>query len=271
MPIITISRGSFAGGTSVAQALAKQLGYPCLGREDALAQAAEEYGIVEDELRRALNESPRFWEEVPGKRLAYVKCLKAVLLNQAREGNLVYHGNVGHLLVTGIPDALRVRVVADVNYRIEAAMQHASLTREKAVAYIRQVDESRRRWARLLYDVDCDDATQYHLVLNLGQIRLDSAVAVITRLWEQPEFRPTEESRRLFDDIHLTSLVWAALAKNPVTRSAGIHVEAQNGHVKITGNAPSTKSLELIPKIAGEVKGVTGVECDAGMGSDWYW
>ncbi len=271
MPIITISRGSFAGGTSVAQSLAKQLGYPCLGREDALALAAQEYGIVEDELRKSLNESPRFWEEVPGKRLAYVKCLTAVLLDQAREGNLIYHGNVGHLLVAGIPDALRVRVVADVEYRIQAAMQQASLTREKALAYIQQVDESRRRWARLLYDVDCGDATQYHLVLNLGQIRLDSAVTVITQLWEQPEFRPTEQSKRQFNDVHLGSQVWAALAKNPVTRSAGIHVEARDGHVTITGNAPSTQSLELIPKIAGEVKGVLGVQCEAGMGSDWYW
>lgn len=271
MPMITISRGSFAGGTCVAQALAKQLGYPCLGREDALALAAKEYGIVEDELRKALNESPRFWEEVPGKRLAYVKCLTAVLLDQAREGNLVYHGNVGHLLVAGIPDALRVRVVADINYRIQAAMQQASLTHDKAIAYIRQVDESRRRWARLLYDVDCEDASQYHLVLNLGQVRLDSAVAVITRLWEQPEFRPTAESQRQFDDIHLGSQVWAALAKNPATRSAGIQVEARDGQVTITGNAPSTHSLELIPKIAGEVKGVTGVQCEVGMGSDWYW
>jgi cytidylate kinase len=94
MAIITISRGSFAGGTAVARELARQLGYPCLSREDALPLAARDYGIVEEELRKSLDASPRFWEEVPGKRLAYVKCLTAVLLDQVHEEKLIYHGEV---------------------------------------------------------------------------------------------------------------------------------------------------------------------------------
>jgi cytidylate kinase len=271
MAIITISRGSFAGGTLVAQALAEQLGYPCLGREEALALAARDYGIVEEELRKSLNEWPRFWEEVPGKRLAYVKCLTAVLLDQARDGNLVYHGNVGHLLVSEITHALRIRVIADIEYRIQAAMKQAGLSRDKALAYIRQVDEARSRWARLLYNVDWEDATQYHLTLNLGQISVATAVAVIVRLSVGEEFQPTEDSRRRYEDIHLGSRVWAALAKNPVTRSAGIHVDAHDGNVSITGHVHSTQSLELIPRIASEVEGVKNVQCEAGMGTDWYW
>jgi cytidylate kinase len=271
MAIITISRGSFAGGTAVARALAEQLGYPCLGREDALALAAQDYGIVEDELRKSLNESPRFWEEVPGKRLAYVKCLTAVLLDQARDGDLVYHGNVGHLLVGDIAHVLRVRVVADIEYRIQAAIKQAGLSRDKAVAYIRQVDESRSRWARLLYNVDCQDSTQYHLTLNLGQISVASAVGVIVQLSQREEFRPTDQSLRQYENIHLASRVWAALAKNPTTRSAGIHVTANDGNVVITGSVHSTQSLELIPQIASQVEGVQSVQCEAGMGTDWYW
>ena len=65
---------------------------------------------------------------------------------------------------------LRVRVTADLEYRINAAMTQAGLSRDKAVAYIQRVDESRSRWARLLYGVDWTDPTQYHLTLNLGQI-----------------------------------------------------------------------------------------------------
>ncbi|MCZ7636947.1 MAG: cytidylate kinase family protein [Verrucomicrobia bacterium] len=271
MAIITISRGSFAGGSAVAAALADQLGHPCLSREDILARAASDYGIVEAELRQALNESPRYWEQMPGKRMAYVKCLTAVLLEQARDGNLVYHGNVGHLLLAGIAHVLRVRVTADLGYRLQAAMKQAGLSREKALAHIRQVDEERRRWARALYGVEWDDPTQYHLTLNLGPVGVATASAVIARLSEAPEFAPTPESRRQFEDARLASRVWAALAKNPVSRSAGIQVTAHDGEVVITGNVGTAEAVELIPRLARGVEGVRSVRSEAGMGSDWYW
>ena len=271
MTIITISRGSFAGGSALAQALSERLGHPNLSREDALARAAKDYGIHEEELRQTLNESPAFWEQTPGKRFAYVKCLTAVLLDQAHEGNLIYHGNVGHLLMAGVPHALKVRVIADMDYRIRAAMSQAGFTRDSAIAHIRQMDEERSRWARLLYGVEWHDPTQYHLTLNLGQISVSCACEVIVRMLEMDEFQPTAESRRRFDDLRLSAQVWAALARNPVTRSAALHVVAQDGDVVITGNAGSAKALDLIPQIAREVEGVAQVRSEAGLGADWYW
>jgi osmotically-inducible protein OsmY len=242
-----------------------------LSREDALARAAKEYGVQEEDLRRTLNTSPRFWEQTPGKRFAYVKCLTAVLLDQAEEGSLIYHGNVGHLLLAEVSHALRVRVVADLEYRIRAAMDQAGFTRDKAIAHIRQVDEERGRWARLLYGVEWQDPTQYHLILNLAQVSVSSACEVIVRMVEMDEFQPTEESRRQFANLRLGARVWAALARNPVTRSAALQVTARDGDVVITGNAGSSKALELIPQIASEVEGVDRVHSEAGLGADWYW
>lgn len=271
MKIITISRGSFAGGTALAQALSKRLGHPCLSREDALARASKDYGIQEEELRKTLNESPRFWEQTPGKRVAYVKCLTAVLLDRAEEGNLIYHGNVGHLLLSEIKHVLSIRVVADLEYRMQAAMSQAGFTRDKAIAHIRQVDEDRSRWARLLYGVEWQDPIQYHLTLNLGKVSASSACEVVVRMLEMEEFQPTDESQTQFENLRLGARVWAALAKNPFTRSAALQVVADDGDVVITGNAGSARALELIPEIAREVDGVKRVRSEAGLGADWYW
>lgn len=271
MAIIAISRGSFAGGRAVASDLAQQLGYPCLSREEALSFAARDYGIVEAELRKSLDASPRFWEEVPGKRLAYVKCLTAVLLDQVRDGNMVYHGNVGHLLLSGLDCVLRVRVTADLEYRIQAAMHQGGLSREKALAHILQVDHARSRWAKLLYGVDCEDPTQYDVTFSLGRLGVADAVTAIQQLAQSEAFRFSDTSRKQFADLHLGSRVWAELAKNPQTRSAGIQVVASDGAVSITGNVNSPTALELIPQITRGVAGVTSVTCAAGMGTDWYW
>ncbi len=271
MAIITISRGSFAGGTAVARELSQRLGYPCLGREEALNLATRDYGIQEAELRKSLDGAPRSWEDVPGKRQSYVKCLTAVLLDQVRDGNLIYHGNVGHLLLTGLDRVLRVRITADLEYRLQAAMAQAGMSRDQALSHIRKVDDARNRWARLLYGVDCADATGYDVTLNLGKVTVGDAVAVIVQMSELEQFQPSDESRQQFEDLHLGSRVWAALAKNTLTRSVGIQVVARGGAVTITGNVNSPRALELIPNIASDVPGVRNVTCEAGMGTDWYW
>lgn len=271
MGIITVSRGSFAGGRAVAERLSQLLGYPSLSREHVLTEAAQEYGILESELTRSLNEAPPFWQQVPGKRLAYVKCVTAVLLDHASRGDLIYHGHVGHLLLAGVPHVLRVRVTADLEFRIRSAMEQVHLKRDEAIAHIRRVDEERARWARLLYGVDWEDPTQYHLIVNLGRLSAASACEAIVRMSEMPEFQPTTEGLEAYENLRLSCKVWGSLARNAETRSAGLQVTARDGEVVISGTVASARALELIPRIAGEVPGVKSVKTEAGMGTDWYW
>ena len=47
MAIITISRGTFSGGQSLAEYVAGKLGYRCLARE-VLIEAARQYGVDEE-------------------------------------------------------------------------------------------------------------------------------------------------------------------------------------------------------------------------------
>jgi len=275
MAIITISRGSFAGGKAVAerlgQRLGQRLGRPPLSREEVLARAAKEYGIQESELAKSLTTAPHNWQQVPGKRLAYVRCVTAALLDQASAGNLLYHGYVGHLHFAGVSHVLKVRVITDMEHRIQLAMDRNHLKREEAIAEIHRADENRRRWARFIYGVDWEDPTQYNVILNIGQMSVDGACETIARMSELADFQPTAESRKRFEDLRLSSKVWATLAKDHATRGAGVNVTADAGEVLIAGSVGSSKALELIPRIAGAVEGVQAVRCEAGMGTDWYW
>lgn len=271
MALITISRGSFAGGRAVATLLGERLKQPVLSREEVFSRAAKDYGISEKELTSSLNHPPSFWQQVPGKRIAYINTLTAVLLDEASKGHLIYHGYVGHMLFPGISHILRVRVIADMEYRIEAAMTAAKLSRKEAISYIRQRDNERRQWAKLIYGVNWEDPAQYHVVLNLSQLSPASAAETIARMSELPDFQPTEESKQRFDDLRLSCRVWGALASNPETRGSGIQITAERGRVLITGNIGSGKALELVPKIAEQVSGVAAVHCEAGVGTDWSW
>jgi len=222
-------------------------------------------------LNKTLNGAPSFWQQVPGKRLAYVKCVTAVMLAHAKEGNLVYHGITGHLLLSEIPQVLRIRVIAEMQYRIQATMEESNLSEEEAIAYIQRVDKERKRWARLLYGVEWENPSFYDLILNLGRISEESACKTITSMAEQKEFQVTPENQKTLEDFRLSCRVWAALAKNPETRSAGIQVNANDGEVVIGGTVNSVKALELIPQIAEGVEGVKSLRSEFGVGTDWYW
>jgi cytidylate kinase len=271
MTMITISRGTFVGGKALAERLAERLGYPCLSREEALVLAAKEYGIAKEDLDAALTEPSVLWEQLPGKRIAYLKCITAIILHRADQGNLVYHGHAGHLLLRGISHVLRVRVVADMEFRIKAAMDRLKVTRDGAVAEIEKLDSKRRKWNRFLYGIEWEDPHLYDAVLNLERLTIEGACETILRMTDLEEFKMTAASRKSLEDFTLGSNVWAALAKNDLTRKAAVKVSAEGGRVTIEGSAGSQKVVDAIPDVVRRVEGVSEIKNDVGVGADWYW
>jgi cytidylate kinase len=271
MAIITISRGTFSGGKTLAECIGNQMGYPVLSREDTLIEASKTYGISEVEVSSAMADPPHFWEQVPGKRLAYVKCFTAVLLRHAENANLVYHGNAGHLLLGGISHVLRIRVIANMEFRIDAAMKLMNCNREEAIDYVEKVDKKRQKWTSFLYGVQWDDPSLYDAVLNLDRTSITSACDTISHMAGQEDSRVTPASRKAQEDLLLSSRVWIALAKDKRTEAAFVNVTADDGRVAVRGKASSGKVIDSIPLVAEHVPGVKEVATDVGVGSDWYW
>jgi cytidylate kinase len=271
MAIITISRGTFSGGKALAERLAERLGYPCLSREEVLGDAAREYGIAKEALAAAFGEPSLLWEQVPGKRIAYLKCVTATILRRAEQDNLVYHGHAGHLLLRGISQVLRVRVVANMEFRIKAAMDRLNLTRDGAIARIDRIDNERRKWSRFLYGIEWEDPHLYDVVLNLERLTIDGACETVTRMAALDEFKVSAASQKALENITLSSKVWAALAKNDLTRKAAVKVSAEGGRVSIEGSVGSQKVADAIPEVVRQVEGVREIRNEVGVGTDWYW
>jgi cytidylate kinase len=271
MAIIMISRGTFSGGKALAEYVADRLGYPCLSREETVRHAVEKYGISEKELTEAMNEPPPFWQQVHGKRIAYIKVFSAVLMEQITGENLVYHGHVAHLMLGPVAHALRVRVIADMEFRIKGAMARKNLGREEAVAFIEKIDKQRDKWTRFLYGVEWKDASLYDVLFNLEHMGIDAAGEAIVSMAGMEAFKPTPQSQKALDDLILASRVWSALAMNNRAMITNITVSADAGKVTISGGASSTKAINAIAAVAQSVEGVKEVKTDMGVGPGWYW
>lgn len=271
MAIIMISRGTLSGGKALAERVADRLGYPCLSRAETVRETIDKFGISEKEMISAINEPPPFWQQVHRRRISFIKAFSAVLMEHIKGENLVYHGHVGHLMLGPVSHVLRVRVIADMEFRIKGAMTRKNLGREEAIAHINKIDRQRDKWTRFLYDVEWKDASLYDVLFNLEHLSVDVAADAIVHMAGMDAFKPTPQSQKAFADLILSSRVWSALAIDGHVMVSNITVSADAGIVTISGGASSVKAINAIAEVAQGVEGVKEVKTDLGLGSDWYW
>jgi cytidylate kinase len=191
--IITISRGSLSGGKALAGCLADRLGYPILGRE-VLLEAAESMGVSEEVFREKFEAAPGLWARLTREREKYTLAMQTSLAEWCTRGDLVYHGLSGQFLLKELPGVLKVRLVAPLDMRVKAFMDtHPLVSHAETESFIRNVDQERSRWCRLMYGADLTDPSHYDMTVNLKRLSLESACAVITEAVAQPRYRITAE------------------------------------------------------------------------------
>ena len=86
-----------------------------------------------------------FSEELALELEHYKALATSILCEKSLNNNIVYHGRTGHLLLPGVDHILKIRVIADMESRIEQVMQKLTLTRNKAKQYIDQLEQDRKK------------------------------------------------------------------------------------------------------------------------------
>ncbi|MFC1545275.1 AAA family ATPase [Gemmatimonadota bacterium] len=256
MQIICISRGTAAGGQELAERLAAKMDYSCLSRED-LIEAATTEGIPVGKLEMAMLKPNRFTERLALERDRYLAFSRAFLCQRASEGNLVYHGRTGHMLLLGVNHVLRVRVVSGQEHRVRTVMTRLGLEREKALRYVAEVDEDRRTWVRDLYGVSVDEAINYDVTVNLEQMNVENAASALITMAHLPDFQTTPASMKAMQDLQLGAEARLALFKDEQTRSADLKVRADSGIVTVSYRPQDTGVADAIPRILDTISGIS--------------
>jgi cytidylate kinase len=258
MAIICICRGTRSGGKAVAECLARRLGYPILGREVA-QEAAAKLGVPAGLLEEKMGDRPSLWSRFSSMRRAYIVAVQAALAERAHQGNLVYHGLSGGLLMRGAPSLFCLRLIAPMEQRVETVMDETGMTADEARRYIRDVDESRARWVQVMYGEDIMDPALYDLVINLAAIPVQGACAIVARATEGPEFAVTDSVLQTLADFHLACQVKLALAGDAELRALELQTDADGDTVAISGEAPLQTSGRTGNRIVELARAVPGV------------
>lgn len=219
MAIITLSRQLGAGGSEIATGVAKALGLRIIDREaidcaaleagvpeialhelgyegrrglmqrilDALKTSPAIPSIVEMERRESvlpITMTPRgiFTPAMPLLSAAmedYVRIVGMVILNIAKEGNVLIIGRGSQVLLKDNPEALHVKVIAPLPRRVEKLMRTENITQREATQRILASDQARAEYLRRYYGVNWLDPQLYDLVINTGRISIQTAVQLV--------------------------------------------------------------------------------------------
>lgn len=232
MAIVTISRQLAAGGSEVAAGVAKALSLRIIDRE-TIDQAAMECGVPEIALHElgyegrrglmqrildALKTSPAiptilemqrresmlampprsiFTPAMPLLSAAmeeYVRMVGLVIQNMAKEGNVLIIGRASQMLLRDNPEALHVQVVAPLSCRVQKLTCLEGLNQREATQRILASDGARAEYLRRYYGVNWLDPQLYDLVINTGQITIQTAVQLVVMTQVQrimPQAQPT--------------------------------------------------------------------------------
>ena len=258
MAIVTICCGPRSGGQALAVCLGERLGCPGVARE-VLQAAAAELGVSEELLTRYMREAPRLWDRRATIRRLYVVGVQAALAERIVEGDLVYHGLAGQLLLRGVPAVLRTRLIGPLAGRVRTVMDAERMERDAAERFIREQDASRARWVRMMYGEDIADPRLYDMVVNLETMSVPDACALLEATLKQPDFAVTDAVRRQLSDFRLACRVKLALVRDESTRGYGLEAEVQDGVVEVSGSAPLLTSGDPGDRIAAIAHAVPGV------------
>ena len=268
MPVVLISRGTMSGGRALAGCLAERLGARCVSREDLVA-VVDAHGEYAKKVLASLDRATRAYDQFSLLRRPYLILMRLALLEFVLEGNVVYHGHAGHLLIPGLACCLRVRINAPMSLRVRNAIERLGLPEAEAHEAVLREDEERLRWARFMYGRDIRDPNLYDVTFSLDRLSLAAICAMITGALREKEFEPAPGTAATLDNLYLATRVEAALVTHAATRSLEIGAQARGGNIRLEGPYQDEQGLSAILEVARAVPDVRDVEYEPGCPSSF--
>lgn len=192
--IITIARQFGSGGREIGEELAKALGIKCYDKE-LISLAARESGVdpkvfnsVDEKATNSLLYSLSmglysFGNSYSGDSLPVndrLYLLQHKIIKQiASEGPCVIVGRCADYVLRDKKNIVRLFICADMDYRIERAVEVKGIKKEKAAQVIHKTDKSRANYYNFYSGMKWGEPENYDLSVNRTKLTVQQTVSVV--------------------------------------------------------------------------------------------
>ena len=250
MAILSISREYSSGGEEIGRAVAEELHYEYVNT-GRLSQVIQRAGKKWGDISREFDEiPPSFWERFDWEYRGYVTLVEANILEYAQRNRLVVLGRGSHILLQDVPYALKVRIIAPLEKRIERTMDLDRLDRRAALAKIEKTDRDHDNYLKANYGQEWNDTRYYDLVLNTGIQTYEQVVQLLVKALQEADLRTTPEAEQRLRDQAVTARIKAELFTDPQIFVPTLEVFHDGSEVVLRGVVHSPKEYHHLEETA---------------------
>ncbi len=197
MAVITISRDHASGGRKLGRLLAKRLGYQYVDKS-LFQKIAEDLNVSEKTLEsfeksREYRMSNRFaklfsksyiqrivgFDKSVVEEKEYQASLKNLVLETAKEDNVVIVGRAAYFYLKGMENCYHIRLIAPMDWRKKYAVEELTIPTDRAQEILKKSDINHLWFHRLICGNRFDDPFLFHLTLNMSFVPIEKAVEII--------------------------------------------------------------------------------------------
>lgn len=188
--VVTVSRDFGSMGKEVAQLLADTLEVRCCDR--SILQEVARRAHVDEELVSALDEhisniKDHWWQHLQHKDTFsyedYYHHLVKTVLSISRSGGVIVGRGANHIL--GEAKAFRVRISGSEAQCARRIAEREQITSEESTKKVREINQERAEYIKVLYDKDINDNSSYDLILNSDRYDIAQMVEMILDAMEK--------------------------------------------------------------------------------------
>ena len=203
---LTISRNRGGMGDSIAEGLARSLGWHLFDRE--IVNYISENGRVRENLVRELDERSQTLVQdtirrflgmaggTPFGMFEYHQALIKTLAYLAARGDAIIMGRGGNFALRGDPHGLHVRITASVETRIARLSSRWGVSGTEARRRMIGIETERREFLKRHFQHSADDDRYYDVVYNTDRMETEHVVASILAVLSLPACSENPASAR---------------------------------------------------------------------------
>ncbi|RJQ46608.1 MAG: hypothetical protein C4538_06450 [Nitrospiraceae bacterium] len=262
MAILTISREFGSGGREIGQAVARILNYEYINKERLIGDVRAS-GRTWEEWGKNLDEHcPTLWEKYDWSFRGFTALLQSLILNYALNDRVVIMGRGGNFLLKDIPYALRIRVVAPIQKRIDRIMARESVDKDTAHWLSEKTDRERSCLIHLLYGKHWDEPAEYDMVFDTGIETPDEIATLVAETLSEKERYNTEAARKLLYRKARAAKIKAEILTDHSLFIPTLDVYPEGENLILRGIIHSPREHKKIEDTAKKIAGDIPLKCE---------
>ena len=197
MAVFTFTREMATGGRKLGRLLAKRLNYQYVDKS-LFQRIAEDLDVSEKTLESfeksreyqisntfAKAFSTSYIERIVGydksvvEEEEYQKSLKNLILETAREDNVVIIGRAAYFFLKDMKSCYHIRLVAPLEWRKKYALENYKIRSDRVQGFIEKRDRNLHWFRRSICGAGFDDPLWFHMIFNMSRTSSEKAVELI--------------------------------------------------------------------------------------------